>query len=240
MSTERKALLLGRGVYSLAEVARLIGRQNDTVKRWITGEQPLYAVDNNIVFDFYDLMSLWVVSRLRRERVPYIAITTGRDYLSDELETQHPFVHHKGIATLGRSIFGRVENWWVDAGKNGQSVFQTVIEQRLRPVDTVSEELRHACEQEFKLMEFGDDQMAEAWIPYPGIRVDPKVQSGQPCLEGTRVPALMIADLVKSSGGERWYELIAEDYQLENGQVEKAVGYGNLVRNSMRRATAKS
>ena len=230
MSTEMEATLLSRGVYSLAEIARLIGRQNDTVKRWITGERPLYVVDNDIVFDFYDLISLWVVSRLRREKVPSIAITTGRDYLSEKLDTQYPFVHHKGIATLGKSFFGRVEDWWVDVGKSGQSFFPDMIEQKLKPVIFVDEELRRTYEQEFKPMEFGEDQMAKAWIPYPGVRVDPKVQSGQPCLEGTRVPALMIADLVEKSGGESWYELIAEDYQLKKRQVKKAVGYGNLVR----------
>ena len=105
-----------------------------------------------------------------------------------------------------------------------------MIEQKLKPVVFVDEELRRTYEQEFKPMEFGEDQMAKAWIPYPGVRVDPKVQSGQPCLEGTRVPALMIADLVEKSGGESWYKLIAEDYQLKKRQVKKAVGYGNLVR----------
>lgn len=223
--------LLDLGVYSLADVARLIGRPNDTVKRWIAGETPLYEVANPVVLDFYDLISLWVVSRLRKEGVPYVAVRTGREYLSSKLSTPHPFVHHKGIATLGKSFFGRVEDWWVDVGKSGQGTFQNIIEQRLTPVEFVSEEIRDAYEQEFKPMEFDDNDLAKAWIPHPDIRVDPKIQSGQPCLKGTRVPALMIADLAERSGGEEWYELIASDYELEIGQVKGAVDYGNLVSN---------
>ncbi len=222
---------LGLGVYSLADVARLIGRPIDTVKRWIAGETPLYNLDNPIVLDFYDLISLWVISRLRKEGVPQKAIRAGREYLSRKLPTPYPFVHHKGIATLGKSVFGKVEEWWVDIGQSGQGAFQHIIEQNMKPVEFVSDELRSVYEQEFKPMEFGDDEIVKAWKPHPGVRVDPKIQSGQPCLEGTRVPALMISDLVKKSGGEEWYELIASDYQLQVGQVKEAVDYGHLVSN---------
>lgn len=177
----------GLGVYSLADVARLIGRPIDTVKRWIAGETPLYNLDNPIVLDFYDLISLWVISQLRKEGVPQKAIRTGREYLSQKLSTPYPFVHHEGIAALGKSVFGK--------------------------------------------MEFGDDLIVKAWHPYPGVKVDPNIQSGQPCLEGTRVPALMISDLVKKSSEEEWYELIASDYELQVDQVKAAVEYGCLVSN---------
>lgn len=178
---------LGLGVYSLADIARLIGRPIDTVKRWIAGEPPLYKVANPIVLDFYDLISLWVISRLRKEGVPQNAIRVGRENLSRKLSTPYPFVHRKGMVALGKTIFGK--------------------------------------------MEFGDDLIVKAWQPHPGVRVDPKIQSGQPCLEGTRVPALMISDLVKKSGGEEWYELIASDYELQTDQVKAAVEYGQLVSN---------
>ena len=223
--------LLGIGVYSLADIAQLIGRPIDTVKRWIVGENPLYNVDNPIVLDFYDLISLWVISRLRKDGVPQKAIRVGREYLSNKLSIPYPFVHQKGIATLGRSVFGRVEKWWINIGKDGQGAFRDIIEHNLKPVEFVSDELCSVYEQGFKPMEFGDDLIVKAWKPYPGVRVDPKIQSGQPCLEGTRVPALMISDLVKKSGGEEWYELIASDYGLQEDQVKAAVDYGHLVSN---------
>lgn len=222
---------LGLGVYSLADVARLIGRPVDTVKRWIAGETPLYNLDNPIVLDFYDLISLWVISQLRKEGVPQKAIRAGREYLSQKLSTPHPFVHHKGIATLGRSVFGMVEKWWVNIGKGGQGAFANIIEHNLKPVEIIDAELRYFHEKGFKPMEFGGDLIVKAWQPHPGVRVDPKIQSGQPCLEGTRVPALMISDLVEKSGGEEWYELIASDYELQVGQVKAAVDYGYLVSN---------
>ena len=223
--------LLRLGVYSLADVARLIGRGNGTVKRWITGDQPLYEATNPVVLDFYDLISLWVISRLRKEGVPQLAIRTGREYLSSKLITPYPFVHHTGIATLGKSFFGRVDEWWVDVGRSGQSAFQHMIEQKLTPVGNVSDELRQIYEQELKPMEFDDNDIVNAWIPHPGVKVDPRVQSGQPCLEGTRVPALMIASLVEKSGGKRWHKMIAENYRLQVDQVKAAVDYGTLVSN---------
>ena len=55
------------------------------------------------------------------------------------------------------------------------------------------------------------------------ISVDPKILSGTPCVNGTRVPAHYIADMVKN--GDTVPEILAAYPYLTEGQVRAAVEY---------------
>ena len=54
--------LLGRGIYDLAEAARVVGRDPDTVARWTRGANPLHRIESDRIISFLDLISLWVIS----------------------------------------------------------------------------------------------------------------------------------------------------------------------------------
>ena len=61
------------------------------------------------------------------------------------------------------------------------------------------------------------------WEPTPGIVIDPEMQSGSPCIKGTRTPTYVLyggyvhGDSVEAL--EAWYE-------LEEDQVRTALGWG--------------
>lgn len=206
MGTEQRAdvddRLLGRGIYDLVEASWLVRRDPDTVARWTRGKQPLLQIASTRVLSFLDVVSLLVISELVDRAVPKREIRAGADYLVQSLGTDYPFAHEK-LATAGSSFFGNVGDW-VDVGKGGQGAFEPVVRDLLRPI------------------EYGADQLAAIWRPRSGIWVNPAVQAGAPCIDGTRVPTRTIAQLV---GADEDPEDIAEDLHLEVSAVRAALDY---------------
>ncbi len=194
--------LLGKGIYDLGEAARIVRRHPETVARWTKGVDPLHPVKADLFMTFLDLISLWVISELIRRGVPRREVRAGGVYVATRVDTNYPFAHRK-LATVGSGFFGDF-NEWVDVGKGGQGSFSTVIEALLDPI------------------EFGPDLHASVWRPAEGVWLNPKIQAGAPCIEGTRVPTRAIADL--ETGGDG-IEEIAADLNLDIPQVRAALEY---------------
>lgn len=198
--------LLGAGIYDLTEAARLVGRAADTIARWVRGPEALHQVRDSKILNFLDLISLLVISELVQRRVPKPEIRGGGEFLSRRLSTDYPFAH-KDIATAGAAWFGKFGDWggdWVDVGKGGQLAFQQTIRDYLKPVL------------------YGEDDLASVWKPRPRILINPEVQAGAPCIEGTRVPTRVIAELAKTPED---YPQVASDYRLTVDDVQSAVEY---------------
>ena len=73
-------------------------------------------------------------------------------------------------------------------------------------------------------LEFGEDGIACAWLPAEGIKLDPKLVTGSPCLTGTRIPTGIIIGMVKA--GDSIVEL-AEDYDVSEERIRNAVKWEN-------------
>lgn len=196
--------LLGRGIYDIAEAARIVQRHPDTVVHWISGNDSLYQVelDHDRIISFLDLVSLWVISELIRHGVPKREIRRGGEYVAEKVGTEYPFAHQE-LVTVGTGFFGKLKSW-VDVGKGGQESFQEVIGELLNPI------------------EFGSDLHAFIWRPAQGVSINPSIQAGAPCIEGTRVPTRVVADL---KGVGEHTDDIAEDLNLNRAQVEAALQY---------------
>ncbi|HJR86555.1 MAG TPA: DUF433 domain-containing protein [Acidimicrobiia bacterium] len=195
--------LIGRGIYDVVDVARLVGRDPETISRWTGGREALHQVRAKPLFTFLDMISLWVISELITRGVSKYELRAGRDYLATKLETQFPFAH-KRLATVGGAFFGELAAEWIDVGKSGQRAFQTVIEDYVRPI------------------EFGADDLAAIWRPRGGVWINPSVQAGSPCIDGTRVPTALLAALVAEDEDP---QNLAADFDLDVGQVEAALKF---------------
>jgi len=196
---------LGRGIYDVVEVARLIKRTRCRVEGWTRAsadEAPLLPGELNGLFSFWDLLSLRVIGELLERGVPRNEIARGADNLAAELGTHRPFAH-EGLATVGRGFFASIENW-VNVGRGGQQAFQIVVEPLLEPIT------------------FNDSGMATIWRPHRCVWVNPDVQAGAPCVDGTRIPTGTLADL-QGTGLE--IEDLSDDYHLSPEQVQAAIAY---------------
>ena len=199
---QRTEPLLGRGIYDIDEAARIVSRHPETVARWTRGTDPLHHVESDRILSFLDLISLWVISELIRRGVPRREIRAGGAYVARNVGTNFPFAH-RDLATVGAGFFGKFKEW-VDVGKGSQGSFPVVIEELLSPI------------------EFGSDLHASIWRPAKWVWLNPDVQAGAPCIDGTRVPTKVIADL--EAVGDH-IEDIADDLSLDITQVRAALQY---------------
>ena len=201
---------LGRGIYDIQEVARLIQSGRSRVEGWTRPHRdkpPLLSGELDGLFSFWDLLSLRVIAELVRRRVPRHHIARGAEHLAKTLSTNRPFAH-RDLATVGVGFFAKIANDWEDAGLQGQLAFQNVIDPLLEPIT------------------FNDTNMASIWRPHEGVWINPAVQAGTPCVDGTRVPTHQLASLLglDELDAEDLAD-VCDDYRLTADQIRAAILY---------------
>ena len=183
--------MLGQGVYSLDELRRYValgGTPDDArqVTYWLGSVlNPVRRHPRRPDHSFSDLVSVFVVTELRRRGVSAATIRKAETWLRKKWETDRPFVSNE-IQTDGRGIYvddeliaGQIES----ADRQGQQVMRELVKDRLT-------HLHYA------------DGTAAYWTPMAAILVDPRVQFGEPVIDGTRVPTAVLADAVRHFGIE--------------------------------------
>lgn len=182
---------LGTGIYSLADLRAYLaysGAPEDARRAlpWLTHVlNPVTHKARSPDYSFSDLISLFVVRELRRKGVSGPDIREAEAYLREKWSTDRPFVSGE-IQTDGRAVFvddeliaGQIES----ASKRGQQVMRELVKDRLSRV-------RY------------DDGSAARWFPTTHVLVDPRVQFGEPIVEGTRVPTEAVAAVARRIGSE--------------------------------------
>jgi uncharacterized protein (DUF433 family) len=197
--------LLSRGLYDLAELARLSQLHPDVVRRWSRPHGHLPAIVTPSLdpyFSFVDLITVHVAAELRLRNVSDDDIRRGVQLLSSDLGTDRPLAHRR-LATVGRSFFADLGEW-VDAGKGGQGAFLDFIKPVLKPI------------------EYDPEEIARLWRPRPRVWLNPLVQTGAPCIDGKRLPTRTLADMVDAGDDPND---VAEDFEVSVHDVEAAVRF---------------
>ncbi len=203
--------LIGRGIYDSDEIARLAGVSPRDVSRWAGspshGGGLLFPADRRL-FTFWDLVTARVTATLLQRRVPLANIRDARNHLKSAVDTDWPLAHYgvlNRIANVGRSVyFDDGDGQWLDATLGGQAPLAVVVEPLLRR------------------LEFDAAGLASLWRPRDGVVLQPTVQAGTPCVEGTRISTRLLADL--AAQGEDVADL-ADDYELTRELVRQAIEY---------------
>lgn len=202
--------LLGRGIYDLGEIARLVQRSPAEVSTWARSTARTDALlfpRQSRLFAFPDLVTAVVVAELRGRDVRLDRIRHARHYLATKVESDWPLAHFAALnelATSGASVYVGSKRDWLDASEGGQMAFYEVASPLMRR------------------LEFGRDGLATLWRPVDGIVVNPAIQAGAPCVEGTRISTEFLAEL-EFVGEEP--EDIAHDYDLDIALVSQALRY---------------
>lgn len=181
---------LGGGVYALANLRQFVafaGTVDDArrVLPWLT--RVLNPVDHHTKradYSFSDLVSLFVVRELLHKGVPPFVVRDAEAWLRKKWKTDRPFVSDE-IQTDGAGVFvddelvagGQIES----ADKGGRQVLREAVRERLTRVQYI-------------------DGTAAYWRPMKHVLVDPRVQFGEPVIDGTRVQTWVLADAAGSFG----------------------------------------
>ena len=202
--------MLGRGLYDAAETARLLGHDTEWVVRWSTPSSngdPVISPSFGRMFSFEDLVGLRVAMLVRSQGVPDVHLRRGVKTLRLMTDDVRPLASRtviESLATSGRSFLSDYSGGqFEDIGRGGQGVFQEVIRIHLSRVA------------------FGDSGEPNRWAPWLGVVIDPGIQAGAPCIEGTRVPTAVVAELAVDGDPED----LALDFNVSTDAVQRAIAF---------------
>jgi uncharacterized protein (DUF433 family) len=197
--------VLGQGLYSVADMSRLLAaygvRANEkTVGTW--AQKGLVQHRRGAPeYSFFDLISMLVVASLRESGVSLQQVRRAEAHLSNELRVERPFATRR-IYTDGVDVLYHanpaIAQQLTAANRAGQEVFEPVLRDRL-----------HAVEYQ--------NELAAWWQVAEGIRVDPRIQYGDPCIAGRGLRTSRIGAMVRAGESltsiAHWYDLSLEDVQ---------------------------
>jgi len=221
--------LLGTGIYSVSEAARLSRVSASRIRRWLKGYQfatqtgvssslpvwtpELAPIDGYLSLGFRDLLEVRFVDAFLREGVSWPTIRKagqrGREMFADT----HPFSTAR-FKTDGRAIFVELCNETEDPVIVELVKRQQYFNQIIRPY--------------LKGVEFSGDAPVRWWPMGKDnvVVIDPARAFGQPIVNDRGVPTAVLAQAVRAMGSvndvARWYE-------VRERSVAQAVNYEELL-----------
>jgi len=225
MVVERNRLL-GVGIYTVPEAARLTGVSQQRIRRWLKGytypykdqtrrsppvwRRELPIVGNSLALSFQDLMEVRFVHAFREAGVSWKTIRFAAQKAGARFRQSHPFSSRR-FKTDGRSIFVEIQ------GQAGEPSL----------VDIVRDQ--HAFHQVLAPylvgVEYDEGENIRRWWPLRGKRtvvIDPARSFGQPIIAKEGVPTGVLA---RAYQVEESYEVVAKWYAVDPRAVRDAVEF---------------
>lgn len=171
----------------------------------VSGHELLVS-GHELLITFEDLISMRVISFMRYFGYGFKDIHRAHTWLKKTTGYFRPFATERlWIEDLGAMhIYAEIEDLLAVANRGGQLAFRALVQERLVKVHN---------------MTFNERGVASSWMPEEGIRVDPKIQFGRPCIAGTRTPTADIVGMIEAGDSE---EFLASSYGLKLTQIESA------------------
>ena len=219
--------MLGHGIYTVPEAARLTRVSARRIKNWLKGYQYLVKegdrdaspvwkpdipeVDGSLALSFRDLMEVQFVEAFLSSGVKWKTLRKAAEAAAEIIHDTHPF-STKRFKTDGRSIFLEI------AATTGEPSLLELAQRQYGIYEVVDPFL-------FKSIEFGPGPIgvAERWHPlFPNLAVvvDPRVSFGQPTVEG--IPTYIVASAAEA---EESASRAAAVYGIGVSSVEAAIEF---------------
>jgi DNA-binding transcriptional MerR regulator/uncharacterized protein (DUF433 family) len=224
--------LIGHGIYSISETARLTKVSPRTVRRWTMGyryvvggdpsksppvvERDYPLIDGFVVLSFLDLQEIRFVNAFRARGVSWKTIRETYLRARDRLRDPHPFSTGTFL-TDGRSILEE------QAGSLKSAALLNIARDQF--------EFRRIVAPFLKDLEFPEAKQGTSakqpirWWPTEGRRrivIDPNVNFGQASLSKEAVPTTVLAQAVAV---ERSVERVARWFDVSPAAVRIAVEF---------------
>lgn len=231
---ERQLTLLGVGIYTRAEAARLLHLTPGRVSSWVRGyryswgpkhrrrrgAQPpvirtdIPVIDGTLAISFLELMELRVVKHFREQGIPLQTVRVAWQHAAQAFQTKHPFADRRVFVDEAR-IFMALDD---------QPAVPDVLEisSRKQPFQVIAGPFfaRSLREAEFDER----TQLVRRWWPRGRdvpIVLDPRIAFGAPVIAGTRIRTDILALYAES----RRPQLVARAFGLDFEQVRAAINF---------------
>jgi len=219
--------LVGKGIYSVPEAARLAAVPAPRIRRWLRGYE--YAArgtrrwsprvvapdippsNGDLALSFRDLIEVRFVDAFRRYGVSWPALRLAAHRAAELLETTHPF-STQAFKTDGRTVLADIarlndEPRLLDLCRN-----QFAIREVLAP---------HL----YRGLDFSSDDAVLRWWPMTKARkvvIDPERSFGQPILSNAGIPTTVIRDAFQT---ERSTTRVAAWFEIDERSVRDAIDF---------------
>ncbi len=216
MVTVSLSELIGVGLYTVPQAARLTGVPSASIKRWMFGYQYQYKDQQRTqecvvhpqladlqaqakLISFSDLIEVMFVHEFRRQGVSWKIIRHAAEKARDLVRDDHPFSSQRFL-TDGHAIFADI------AVKARTKSLVNLVNDQLLFRSMMLPELRGS-------LEFKGKAIARWWPmgKRKPVLLDPDRQFGQPITEEEGVPTQVLAKAYESLGSEekvaRWYDV---------------------------------
>jgi uncharacterized protein (DUF433 family) len=201
------AEILGQGIYTFSEAARLTGVRRQRIRAWFLGvpNRPGPVIQSSLGSDaigFAGLIDTLVVGRLRDAGVSLQYIRKVHDTLIREFQMPHPFCR-KALLTDGKAI------WVETADEFGEWKLKEILT-RQHAFPSV---LRECLEQ----IEYDDGTLlAKQWNVHDRVIINPKIKYGKPVIGTVGIPTAILAAGYRANGKDavavaNWYDVTPED-----------------------------
>lgn len=220
--------LIGVGLYTIPEAARLVRAPAKEISRWMFGygfigrdrtprrSEPVTGaqmqIDGVKALTFFDLLEARLVRELRGLNISLQAIRKASLHARQMFGTEHPFVLRR-VMTDGRTIFAQAADETGDEELldlvRKQFAFRKIIERSL-----------------IRGIEFGVDDVACRWFPVQNsqaIVIDPARSFGKPILTKFGVPTWVLHSAFLAEGRDR--ARVARQYDVPIDVVDQAVRF---------------
>lgn len=216
---DMKTPILGHGIYTIPEAARLVHTSTARLKAWFYGwprrQGPITSSDYRepiasfAVISFLDLIDALVVAALREQGVPLQYLRKVRDALARDLRRPHPF-SYKNLYTERHHVFVEL------AAKEGDAHLKELVKDQYAFMELLSPFLTSVRYAEQTLT-------AMQWRPYTGVVLDPQRQFGKPIVESVNVPTSILA--AAYTANNRDAAVVADWYGVAPHDITTAVGF---------------
>ena len=227
--------LLGEGLYTVSEAARILQMRTATVRRWAAGysfgregqkrfSRPLIQLStvegvDDVFLTFQNLIELLFIRLFYKEGVSLPTIRAAALEAQRDFNSKHPFAV-KQFDTDGKGIFATLEY------RDVEGVAKSKVLKDLKLSQTVMDEIARPY---FRNLEYSNLGVVRY---YPlgadkGIVLDPKRSFGKPIDERSGISTHVLYQMKRS--GETNRE-IASWYGVSEKTVEIAVDYERLLR----------
>lgn len=179
--------------------------------RWIRvglSSPELIAVPGRqLIISFEDLISMRVISILRALGVKWSKIHHAENWLRKQTGYPRPFAIEK-VWTETSDVFAEFHEGFIAASRGGQLSFTALLEQYLISV------------QDMIFVQYDGVKVADSWKPHEDVLINPRIQFGEPCIEGTRIRTRIVNELLM--GGDTIPYLV-RSFDLSEEQITHAM-----------------
>ena len=233
------ASLLGKGVYSVPEAARIIHADARSVHRWVSGYHthtsnrfsPRILTSESAsdhgqeILTFQQLIELLFVKLFRDHSVSMPTIRAAAQRASGTFKTVYPFAF-AGLRTDGRDIFHLTEEDVIRAAGDEEPITKRRIAEDLKNGQTVIVEF---AEPYFQKIDYDKMEAAKYWPlgKDRSVVIDPHRACGTPIDNCTRVPTNTIYSMYRGTRrrpGER-AEVISKWFEVSIESVRDAIAF---------------